>query len=94
VRLREPNPWFAPPAWWSTTLDETPAPSRTWVIRRWPRAVTREAARAHLGLEPQRPWPERAMARTTPAWWSLASLRTLTAHPLLRQASTRVRVTA
>ena len=49
--------------------------------------VTLEEARAHLGMETQRQWNERAIARTTPALLSLYSIITLTAHQLLQQES-------
>ena len=56
--------------------------------------VTLEEARAHLGLETQRQWNARAMARTTPALLSLYAIITLTAHQLLQKESTIIRVTA
>ena len=92
--MRDPNQCFEPQAWLSTNLDQPPQQLLTWLIRRWTRAVTLEEARAHLGLEPQRQWPARAMARTTPALLRLSSIITLTAHQLLRQASPVVRVAA
>ena len=57
-------------------------------------AVTVEEARAHLGMETQRQWHERAMARTTPALLSLSAIVTLTAHLLLDKGATGVRRTA
>jgi hypothetical protein len=71
VLRRDPHTWFEPQALVSTNLDQTPEQILTWCIRRWTMAVTREEARAHLGLETQRQWKARAMARTTPALWSL-----------------------
>jgi hypothetical protein len=56
--------------------------------------VTLEEARAHLGLETQRQWNARAIARTTPALLSLYAIITLTAHQLLQKESTIIRVTA
>jgi hypothetical protein len=38
----------------------------TWLIRRWQIEVTFEVARAHLGMETQRQWSDRAIARPTP----------------------------
>ena len=51
----------------------------TWFVRRWTMEVTLEEARAHLGMETQRQWNDRAIARTTPALLSLYSIITLTA---------------
>ena len=56
--------------------------------------VTCEEARAHLGMETQRQWSERAIARTTPALLSLYSIVTLTAHLLIEKGLTSVRRTA
>src|SRR5256714_15453072 len=55
---------------------------------------TCEEARAHLGMETQRQWHDRAIARTTPALVSLYSIVTLTAHLLIAKGATCVRSTA
>jgi hypothetical protein len=47
--------------------------------------VTFEEARAHLGIETQRQWNDRALARTTPALLSLYSIITLNAHLLIEK---------
>jgi hypothetical protein len=94
VLIRDPHRCFEPHALSSTNLDQTPEPILPWCIRRWTMEVTREEARAHLGLETQRQWHARAMARTTPALLSRYSIITLTAHQLLQKESTIVRVTA
>ena len=41
--------------------------------------------RAHLGVETQRQWSERAIARTTPALFGLFSVVTLAADVLIEQ---------
>jgi hypothetical protein len=56
--------------------------------------VTFEEARAHLGMETQRQWNDRAIARATPALVSLYSIITLTAHLLIEKGATCVRSTA
>ena len=66
----------------------------TWFVRRWTMEVTFEEARAHLGMETQRQWNARAIARTTPALLSLYSIITLTAHQLIHKGATCVRSTA
>ena len=63
-------------------------------MRRWTMAVTLAEALALLGLATQRQWHERAMARATPALWSLDSLMTLTAHLLIAKGTTCGRSTA
>jgi hypothetical protein len=56
--------------------------------------VTFEEARAHLGMETQRQWNARAIARTTPALLSLYSIVTLTAHLLIAKGAACIRSTA
>ncbi|HMF58052.1 MAG TPA: hypothetical protein VK619_17035, partial [Pyrinomonadaceae bacterium] len=49
-------------------------------VRRWQIEVTFEQARAHLGMQTQRQWSEKAIARTTPAVLALFSIVTLLGH--------------
>ena len=63
-------------------------------VRRWTMEVTFEEARAHLGMETQRQWNARAIARTTPALLSLYTVITLTTHLLIHKGVTCVRRTA
>jgi hypothetical protein len=53
-----------------------------WYVSCWNIEVTFEAVRAHLGLETQRQWSTRAIARTTPCLLGLFSLVVLMAHAL------------
>jgi hypothetical protein len=78
----------------STNLAHTPEQILTWFVRRWTMEVTFEEARAHLGLETQRQWNDRAIARTTPALLGLYTIITLTAQRLIEQGATCVRSTA
>src|SRR5262249_6042897 len=54
----------------------------------WQLEVTFREVRAHLGVETQRQWSDRAIARTTPVLLGLFSLVTLLAHHLLATGST------
>ena len=65
-----------------------------WFVCRWTMEVTFEEARAHLGMETQRQWNDRAIARATPALLSLYSVITLTAHLLIEKGETWARSTA
>ena len=56
-----------------------------WYLLRWQVEVTFEELRAHLGMETQRQWSERAIARTTPALFGLFSVVTLAADVLIEQ---------
>ena len=94
VLIRDPQQRFKAQALLSTTLEHTAEQIVTWFVRRWTMEVTFEEARAHLGMETQRQWNDRAMARTTPALLSLYSIITLTAHLLIEKGVRRVRRTA
>jgi len=94
VLIRDPKEDFKPQAVLSTDLEHTPEQILPWFVRRWTMEVTFEEARAHLGMETQRQWNDRAIARTTPALLSLYSIVTLTAHLLIEKGATCVRNTA
>ena len=94
VLIRDPHECFKPQALLSTNLEHTPEQILPWFVRRWTMEVTFEEARAHLGMETQRQWNDRAIARATPALLSLYSSITLTAHLLLEKGATCVRSTA
>lgn len=94
VLIRDPKKDFKPQALLSTNLEHTPAQILPWFVRRWTMEVTFEEARTHLGLETQRQWNDRAIARTTPALLSLYSIITLTAQQLIEQGATCMQSTA
>ncbi|WP_211223748.1 transposase [Massilia niastensis] len=73
--------------------DETAEPEQilAWFIRRWQVEVTFEEARAHLGMETQRQWSDRAIACSTPVILALYSIVALTARQLLSQGSLMTR---
>jgi hypothetical protein len=73
--------------------DEAAGPEQilTWFIRRWQIEVTFEEARAHLGMETQRQWSDRAIACTTPVILALYSIVALTARQLVPQDSLMTR---
>lgn len=94
VLIRDPQQVFKPQALLSTNLEHTPEQMLPWFVHRWTMEVTFEEARAHLGMETQRQWNERAIARTTPALLSLYSIITLTAQQLIEKGATGIRSTA
>jgi len=94
VLIRDPQERFKPQALLSTHLEHTCEQMLAWFVRRWTMEVTFEDARAHLGMETQRQWNDRAIARTTPALLRLYSIITLTAHLLIEKGATCVRSTA
>jgi hypothetical protein len=94
VLIRDPQKRFKPQALLSTNLAHTPGQMLTWFVQRWTLEVTFEEARAHLGMETQRQWSERAIARTTPALLSLYAIITLTTQLLIEKGATCGRSTA
>jgi DDE superfamily endonuclease len=94
VLIRDPQKRFKAQALLSTTLDDTAEQIVHWFVRRWTMEVTFEEARAHLGMETQRQWSDRAIARATPALLGLYSIITSTAHLLIEKRMSQVRSTA
>jgi hypothetical protein len=94
VLIRDPQEGCAPLALLCTDQAADPRQIVTWYVQRWSLEVTFHEARAHLGVETQRQWSERAIARTTPALLGLFSLVTLAAHPVMNQAAPPVRQAA
>ena len=80
VLVRDPAGGFEPQALLCTDLDAEPEQVAGWYALRWGLEVTFEEARRHLGVETQRQWSEKAVARTTPAILGLYSLVALWAH--------------
>jgi hypothetical protein len=91
VLVRDPQGKFDTQALLSTTLSTTPPQILEWFVRRWQMEVTFEEARAHLGVETQRQWSDKAIGRTTPCLLGLYSLVTLLAARLLDEQSLPVR---
>jgi hypothetical protein len=82
VLIRDPEHRFTPQALLCTDLTREPAQIVTWFVRRWQVEVTFQEARAHLGVETQRQWSAKAIARTTPCLLALFSIVTLLAARL------------
>jgi hypothetical protein len=82
VLIRDPENRFAPQALLCTDLARDPAQIVGWFVQRWQVEVTFQEARAHLGVETQRQWSEKAIARTTPCLLAMFSIVSLLAHRL------------
>jgi hypothetical protein len=82
VLVRDPQGEFDPQALLCTDLTVDPVQILEWFVLRWRLEVTWQEARAHLGLETQRQWNAKAIARTTPALLGLFSMVTLMAGQL------------
>jgi hypothetical protein len=85
VLIRDPFGHFEPQALLCTDVRLSPWQIVAYFVRRWQVEVTFEEARRHLGLETQRQWSDRAIARSTPVLLGLFSLVTLLATRLVRR---------
>jgi hypothetical protein len=94
VLIGDPERRFEPQALLAPNQQLTPAQILTYVVRRWQMEATFEEARAHLGVETQRQWSEKATARTTPALLALYSVVTLMAAHLIGSHPMPVRTAA
>lgn len=94
VLVRDPQGEYETVARLSTDLDLCPEQIVNWFVPRWPMEVTFEEVRAHLGVETQRQWSDKAIARTTPLLLGLFSWITLAAHCLGQQRQVSVRQAA
>lgn len=88
VLIRDPDGHFDPVALACTDPCQAAPQIVRWFVQRWQVEVTFAETRRHLGVETQRQWSDRAMARTTPLLLSLFSLITLLAHQLLNEDGT------
>src|SRR5918998_4430399 len=82
VLLRDPQRRFDPQALLCTDAAQEPLQVVRWFVQRWQVEVTFREARDHLGVETQRQWSDRAIARTTPCLLALFSIVTLLAARL------------
>jgi hypothetical protein len=94
VLLRDPRRRFDPQALLCTDAAQDPLQIVRWFVQRWQLEVTFREVRDHLGVETQRQWSDRAIARTTPCLLALFSIVTLLAAHLDRAAQLQVSATA
>lgn len=85
VLIRDLTGKFAPQALLSTDLTMSPEQILAYFMRRWQMETTFQQVRTHLGVETQRQWSDKAIARTTPILMGLFSLVTLLANALILQ---------
>lgn len=94
VLLRDPEGKLDPMALLSTDLELSAEKIITYFVRRWAVEVTFEQVRAHLGVETQRQWSEKAIDRTTPVLLGLFSMVTLLADRLQKQGKLEIATSA
>ena len=84
VLIRDPRGELDPQVLLSTDQTAAPAQIVEWFVLRWQIEVTFQEVRSHLGVETQRQWSDRAIARTTPALLGIFSWVALAANSLQR----------
>jgi DDE superfamily endonuclease len=90
VLLRDPGHRFDPQALLCTDPARDPLQVIRWFVQRWRVEVTFREVRDHLGVETQRQWSDRAIARATPCLLGLFSIVTLLAARLDHHARAAV----
>jgi hypothetical protein len=78
----------------STDLDISPEKIIALYIQRWNLEVTFEEVREHLGVETQRQWSDKAIARTTPILMGLYTIVCLICNRLQEERPIEVAQTA
>jgi hypothetical protein len=94
VLVRDPAGKYDPKAYLCTDVARPPLEIVQAYMKRWPLEVTFEESRAHLGVETQRQWSDKAIERSTPVVLGLYSLVTLLGHELTREGQVPVQQTA
>ncbi len=80
VLTRDPEGKHKPRAYFSTDQTQSGLSIITDFMKRWCAEVTFEESRAHLGVETQRQWSDKAIERMTPCLFGLYSLVALLGH--------------
>jgi hypothetical protein len=91
VLVRDPEGKLEPRAYLCTDERLKAVRILSFFVRRWQMEVTFAEVRRHLGVETQRQWSEKAIARTTPVLLGLFSIVTLLAQRLHRTEPISVR---
>lgn len=94
VITRDPEGKLRDEVFFCTDQETTAVQIIEWVVMRFSMETTFEEVRAHLGVETQRQWSDKAIQRTTPVLLSLFSIVTLLAMRLTQDDSIPVQTTA
>ena len=93
VLIRDPQGELDAQALLCTSLTVAPVQIVEWFVLRWQLEVTFQEVRAHPGVETQRQWSDRAIARTTPilmglfSWVALAAHRSQERRPIIQRTA-------
>lgn len=82
VLVKTPNGKNAAETFFSTDIELAPTQIINYFVLRWNIEVTFEETRAHIGVETQRQWSDKAIVRTTPLLMGLFSFVTLVAFSM------------
>ncbi|MDQ3844450.1 MAG: hypothetical protein M3342_10615 [Bacteroidota bacterium] len=85
VLIQDEQSQREPAALLSTNLQLSEQQIILYFMRRWSMEATFEETRAHLGVETQRQWSDKAIARSTPSLMALFSIVTLWADQLQKK---------
>jgi hypothetical protein len=92
--VRDPEGECEPQAFLATDINARPCDILAWFVSRWQVEVTFAEVRAHLGVETQRQWSDKAILRTTPALLGLFSIVTLWANDLAKSRKLKPKTAA
>jgi hypothetical protein len=94
VLVIDPDGELDPLPLMSTNINLSPEKMIAWYIQRWNLEVTFEEVREHLGVETQRQWSDKAIARTTPILLGLYTIVCLIANKLHAERPIEIAQTA
>ncbi|MCY4414944.1 MAG: hypothetical protein OXE87_01330 [Chloroflexi bacterium] len=94
VLVRDPDAELDAQALLCTDQSVNPIQILQWFVLRWQLEATYQEVRAHLGVETQRQWSDRAIGRTAPILMGLFSWIALAAHTLQQESSITQRTAA
>ncbi len=94
VLVKDPTGEMDPLPLMSTDVTLTAIKIIELYVDRWGLEVTFQEAREHLGIETQKQWSDKAIARTTPILMSLYTIVCLIGHRLNEEASLITETTA
>jgi hypothetical protein len=94
VLVIDPEGKCKPEAFFSTDVNLSPIKIVEYYVLRWNVEVTFEESRRHLGIETQRQWSDKAIARSTPVLFGLYSIVCLIALRLSKSEELTPRSTA
>jgi len=94
VLVRDPDGELDSRAYFSTDTAQSEKAIIEDFVKRWTIEVTFEESRAHLGIETQRQWTDKAIERTTPCLFGLFSIVSLLANSLHSDGRILVHATA